>query len=230
MTVRGVSLDAGGVLQMPDADLVLGVLAPFEVNPSATDMRAAHYRAMSKSEGHSRAFDYNSWLRHYTEALGVPADRLDDATSQMRSAFEDGQAWSEVVPGAPEALRELAGRDLRLAIISNTVVGGAVARSLREAGLCQVDEGPGTCVDAVLDSSELGVSKPDPRIFRAALEAMGTTPEETVHVGDSLSADVRGAMGAGIRPIHFDPIHLCVDQSHQHLADLRDLGELLDRS
>lgn len=228
MNVRGICLDAGGVLQMPDSDLVLRVLAPLGFESSREDMRAAHYLAMGRSEGHATVFDYNLWLRHYTEALGVPEDRLDDATVRIRSAFEDGQAWSEVVPGAPEALRELASRKLRISIISNTVVGGAVVRSLREAGLCQVGEGPGTCVDAVLDSSELGMSKPDPRIFHAAMDAMGTTAEETVHMGDSLSADVRGASAAGIRPIHYDPMHLCTDRSHPHLADIRALGSLLD--
>ncbi len=54
--------------------------------------------------------------------------------------------------------------------------------------------------DSVLVSDEVGASKPDPRIFRAALEETSLEPYEVVHVGDS-QEDVKGAMAAGIQPI-----------------------------
>jgi FMN phosphatase YigB (HAD superfamily) len=54
--------------------------------------------------------------------------------------------------------------------------------------------------DSVTVSDEVGASKPDPRIFRAALEGTGLEPHEVVHVGDS-PEDVKGAMAAGIQPI-----------------------------
>jgi FMN phosphatase YigB (HAD superfamily) len=54
------------------------------------------------------------------------------------------------------------------------------------------------------DVGREGLEKPDPAIFRAALERAGVTPAEAIHVGDSPSADVHGAHAAGIRPILLD--------------------------
>jgi putative hydrolase of the HAD superfamily len=53
-------------------------------------------------------------------------------------------------------------------------------------------------VDAVVISAELGAAKPDPAIFRAALERLGATAGEAMHVGDSMEHDVAGARAAGL--------------------------------
>lgn len=46
--------------------------------------------------------------------------------------------------------------------------------------------------------------KPDPEPFDRALSALGVTPTETVHVGDSLRSDVAGARAAGVTPVWFE--------------------------
>jgi putative hydrolase of the HAD superfamily len=57
-------------------------------------------------------------------------------------------------------------------------------------------------VDAVVTSAELGVAKPDPAIFAHALElAGGVPPQDALHAGDDLAADVDGARAAGIEPV-----------------------------
>ena len=58
--------------------------------------------------------------------------------------------------------------------------------------------------DVVIDSHEVGVEKPDPRIFDFALEAAGCAPERAVYVGDIYRIDVVGARAAGIPAILFD--------------------------
>ena len=55
--------------------------------------------------------------------------------------------------------------------------------------------------DAILISGEVGVGKPDCRIFKLALEALTTSPSEAVMVGDSLTRDILGAQHAGLRGI-----------------------------
>jgi putative hydrolase of the HAD superfamily len=50
-------------------------------------------------------------------------------------------------------------------------------------------------------SRDLGVRKPNPRIFRHVLRELGVEPEEAVHVGDNIEADIEGAEGVGITPI-----------------------------
>lgn len=53
-------------------------------------------------------------------------------------------------------------------------------------------------------SEHAGCFKPDEAIFRYALERAGVEPHEAVHIGDSLEADVAGALGAGMRAVWFN--------------------------
>jgi FMN phosphatase YigB (HAD superfamily) len=47
------------------------------------------------------------------------------------------------------------------------------------------------------------MEKPDPRIFAWMAEALGVEAASVVHIGDSVAADVRGALGAGMRAIWY---------------------------
>lgn len=78
-------------------------------------------------------------------------------------------------------------------------------------------------VDALIVSEEVGASKPDPAIFRAALDAVGATPSEVVMIGDSWTADVLGARAAGIRPIWFNPLGLPAPDPGLDVAQMRAL-------
>jgi putative hydrolase of the HAD superfamily len=55
--------------------------------------------------------------------------------------------------------------------------------------------------DVVIDSSVFGTEKPDPAIFRAALEALDVAPEEALFVGDLYDVDVVGARAAGMEAV-----------------------------
>jgi putative hydrolase of the HAD superfamily len=59
--------------------------------------------------------------------------------------------------------------------------------------------------DAVLDSGKLGVEKPDPRIFEAALARFGVPASRSLHLGDTYATDVLGARAAGLRTALIDP-------------------------
>jgi FMN phosphatase YigB (HAD superfamily) len=52
-----------------------------------------------------------------------------------------------------------------------------------------------------VDSGVLGIEKPDPRIFQAALQALRVAPEEALYVGDLYEVDVLGAQSAGIEAV-----------------------------
>jgi 2-haloalkanoic acid dehalogenase type II len=54
---------------------------------------------------------------------------------------------------------------------------------------------------AVIISGEVGIAKPDPRIFAAAINKLGVQPEDVWHVGDSVETDVMGAKAAGLIPV-----------------------------
>jgi putative hydrolase of the HAD superfamily len=55
--------------------------------------------------------------------------------------------------------------------------------------------------DVMVDSTRVGVTKPDPRIFRHATDAIGVEPAHATFVGDSPSRDMAGARGLGMRHI-----------------------------
>lgn len=79
-------------------------------------------------------------------------------------------------------------------------------------------------VDGVIYSGEDGIHKPDPRIYRRALDIAGLAPESVIFIGDNPEWDVTAPRTLGMRSIHFDPRrrHTASDA-----ATVRELRELL---
>jgi putative hydrolase of the HAD superfamily len=91
--------------------------------------------------------------------------------------------------------------------------------------------GLGSFFKVMVDSHCVGVEKPDPAIFRVALERLGATPEKTVFIGDSLRRDREGARRMGMRFIWIAPQDIQAGQSERQaepaVADLRDVAKVL---
>jgi FMN phosphatase YigB (HAD superfamily) len=92
----------------------------------------------------------------------------------------------ELEPGAGEAVRRLQLRGLALCVVSNWDMG--LEEHLAHLGLHL----------PVVTSAEAGAPKPDPAIFRLALERLGVEPARALHVGDS-PEDEQGARAAGMQ-------------------------------
>ncbi|MFQ3181453.1 MAG: putative hydrolase of the HAD superfamily [Polaribacter sp.] len=58
--------------------------------------------------------------------------------------------------------------------------------------------------DQIITSESVGVKKPNSKVFEYALEIANAKKENSVMIGDSLEADIRGALGAGLRAIYCD--------------------------
>ncbi|MDE0187227.1 MAG: HAD family hydrolase [Candidatus Poribacteria bacterium] len=88
-------------------------------------------------------------------------------------------------------------------------------------------------LDVVIDSTVVGVWKPEPEIFRAALFALGISPHETIYVGDSYSHDVCGAKGVGMWTAWLvgGEEKVCPDPSivDVQLANIQDLERFLSQ-
>jgi len=150
-----------------------------------------------------------------------------DAATLDRAMQEEQEAWWQGIRVAADAvptLRALRKAGLRLGICSNAPYRPASMRDqLRHVGL--LDH-----VDAAVFSAEVGWRKPSPRIFAAALEALGAEHDTTVHVGDRLREDVDGAHAAGMRAVRLREHHddVAEDERADAVLDrLRDLPELL---
>jgi putative hydrolase of the HAD superfamily len=82
--------------------------------------------------------------------------------------------------------------------------------------------------DFVAASARVGYEKPHPEIFRHALREAGVAPEEAIHVGDHVDADVLGAQSAGISPVLIDRRERFTDADVPDGVPLiRSLSELL---
>src|SRR5258707_935413 len=84
---------------------------------------------------------------------------------------------------------------------------------------------------AIVISAELGIGKPDPRIFRSALDAFDVPSGDAVVVGDSLERDIEGARRAGIRSVWIDRAGTGTggDARIEKLSELRDAIVGLER-
>ena len=98
----------------------------------------------------------------------------------------------EPYPDAPAALQALRASGHRLVVVSNWDI--SLHEMLERTGLREL-------VDGALSSAEVGAAKPDPEIFRRALELSGCSAEGGLHAGDSVENDVAGALAAGLRPV-----------------------------
>jgi len=82
--------------------------------------------------------------------------------------------------------------------------------------------------DAV-SAREVGVSKPDPRIFAVALERTGLRPEQVLHVGDDPGHDVQGARAVGMPVAWYQPHERAWPHDDAPPLRLTHLRELCDR-
>jgi putative hydrolase of the HAD superfamily len=228
--IRAVFLDVGGVFHLPTEERMREALrgAGFELPPNV--LARAHYAGMA---GHDRIDgEYVELMGLYVEEmvrdLAVPAGQVVAAEAALLEAFTTPGAWAGHLRESIEQLPALVATGARVAIVSNA--DGTVEARLREEGICQVGPGPGIPVDAVIDSSAVGVRKPDPRIWEPALAATGATADTAIHVGDSLVTDVGGARAAGIRPIHFDPFRLCPLDEHEHADSMAAVVRIVRES
>ena len=229
VNITAILLDAGGVLIFPQPEAMLAPLRAAGLAPDLDLLERAHYRAMSVldvpgSPAPDRDTWWNSYLSDFITECGVTSADVTAVAAELAGIPSLG--WTHVGPGVPAGLRDLAAVGVPLGIVSNS--DGTVEAELRRLGVCQTGDGDGVPVGVVLDSQVVGVAKPDPEIFRIALDALGVTASENVlHVGDSLRYDVTGALAAGLRPVHLDPYGFCPAPSgHDHVTSLAAVLQL----
>jgi putative hydrolase of the HAD superfamily len=137
-------------------------------------------------------------FRRVFSALGAPLD--ERTVAAVAAAYRDGYLQARrATEGAADllaALRPHAG----IAIVTNNLF-DEQRDKLEYCGLAAF-------VDALVASEDVGVSKPDPKIFEIALERLRADKADAVMVGDSWQADIAGAHAAGIRAVWFNPQRL----------------------
>ena len=183
------------------ADFLRGERAVFEhvtANPHGVtpeEACALGTKLFSEAEHVRRSgYEVHEWplLRLKYESLGL---RFDLPLEELEIVLADAASPDAVMPGAEDMLANLRRLGIRTGVISNIGwSGNALSARLRRMF-------PGHAFEFILASSEYALRKPNPLLFRVALERAGLSASEVWYVGDSLSADVTGAQNAGLFPV-----------------------------
>jgi putative hydrolase of the HAD superfamily len=229
--VEAVLLDVGGIFHLPDHDIIVGACerGGFAVDRDRIDL--AHYRATTEFRvGYEGEMPWeqfwNAYIEEYATTLDVPASMRDEVLQHLHVEFSTAAIWRRIIPDSVEALRGLEQTGVRLGVVSNA--DGSVAARLREQEVLQVGPGLGVHVDCIIDSGEVGINKPDPRIFHLALEAMGIAADQAWYVGDMPAIDVVGARAAGMRVFVMDPYGVHADdRAFETVTSLHDVARLV---
>ena len=166
--------------------------------------------------------------RGYFTHLGVLPHDLERAIDAFALGLQSqaiSQLWRHLLPENIGAFHRIARAGFPVAIVTNN--DGTAEQQLVDFAIGQLGAGPLPRLAAIVDSTVFGIAKPDPAIFRPALDALGTDPSRTLYVGDTVHADVGGATAAGMTVVQLDPYDLHGDFDHARLPDVAALADLL---
>lgn len=161
-------------------------------DPSRFDAAVAGASGVLEAAGD--AYDaerYITYTRRIIELMGGTGPGVDRAAREIYEEWAEHHHFS-LYDDVPAALDAIAARGVRVGLISNS------HRCLLSFQAHFALDGR---IAAAVSSAVLGVMKPHPQIFRAALEKMQARAEESVMVGDSLTHDVLGARDVGMRGV-----------------------------
>ncbi len=152
-------------------------------------------------------------FRRLLRATHTPAS--ESLVAAMAAAYRDRYK---------EVRRPIRGAAALLAALKPRVLVGIVSNNLFDEQMEKLSVcGLQPFVDALIVSERVGVSKPHPAIFAAALEELRCAPDAVVMVGDSFAADIIGARAAMIGPIWFNPSRLTLPAGEEPVRQLQSL-------
>jgi HAD superfamily hydrolase (TIGR01509 family) len=202
-------LDAGNTVIFLDHDRLADILREatgFDVPARVLiDAEGEAKRRAETGDLHDVAWTHRalpgagSWGRNIATlalAAGLPVDRVGALLDHAWPDHLERNLYSKVPDGLVTALDDVRRRGVKVAIVSNS--------EGKLDGLF-VDLGIRGAFDLVVDSGLVGFEKPDPRIFRVALDHFGVPASRAFHLGDFYATDIVGARAAEIRCALVDP-------------------------
>jgi len=194
---RAILFDFGGTLDadgVPWKERFFCLFGEEGISVSRERFEPAFYAACDCLEG---AIGEDAGFRELVGrvASGL-AERLGEDPERLRRVGDRFAEDALARLSESAALLSRLSERYRLGIVSNFY--GNLGSVCREVGL-------EPSIGVAIDSTVVGCKKPDPRIFRAALDALGAAPEEAVFVGDSPTRDMAGARALGMRHVWLRP-------------------------
>lgn len=227
MTIRAVYFDVFGTL-MPYLSLPRAQILARRAGLAGLDISVARMEAALESLNQSgKAFamagqmggedvprDRPYWVRTFSnvlQAAGVAGDVTTYAVAMCDTFLltEDFYVDEETLP----TLRGLRARGYLVGAVSNAPKG--LAKTLQKFGILPE-------LTIAVGSQDIGIEKPDRRIFAYALAATGVAAAEAAYVGDEYMTDARAAQAAGM-------LGIFLDRGGQHpVTDVPRIGRLSD--
>ena len=192
-----------------------GTLAGFKPSRYEIQSQACDKFGISLTQqGVLRGYGQAEYERRIIRGSGIDVDleTAGEIWNTVRAIPYDMTIFEDVWP----VLEELRSRDICLGLLSN----------MNRSGSELLDEFLSKHMQFAVTSLELGVEKPNPLMFKKALEVACVSELEAVHVGDQIGSDVDGAENSGLRPILIDR-----DGNHSGFSRclrISNMGQLLD--
>jgi HAD superfamily hydrolase (TIGR01509 family) len=168
------------------------------------EVRTVIYRICNKHPNQS----VDEFLSRFDLAVNTSGSQT--LRDSINKAWLESVSQAKLEPGAWQILDELRTANMKLALVSNTppttqyILDNLELRSR---------------FDTIVFSCDVGYLKPDPRIFKIALDKLGVSPEETVLVGDKIRTDILGGAILGMRSILLEPRLRCVVENGQNYVN-----------
>lgn len=174
----------------------------------------ARYRGLRTEVIHSgKEVDAVEGVRRIAEQLALSLEPGIIETT-VHDLMREAMQHATPVPGAIEAVREIASCGIPVGVISSAVYHPFLEWTLQSFGIADV-------LAFVVTSASSGHYKSNPEIYRYAMKIVGADPSATVHVGDSPKWDVWGAQQAGMAAVWFSNgvTGSFVDRDHESEPD-----------
>ena len=203
-TPRAVLWDFGGVI----------LSSPFEafnLYEAEIGLPKDFIRSLNARNG-----DTNAWARMERSEVSLEGFvELFEEEARQQGHTLDGwrilQSLSgDIRPQMVEALRRCS-RAFRVACITNNMKHGEGPGMARSADTAQAVAEIMTLFEHVVESSKLGLRKPDPRIYRHACDLLGVQPEECIYL-DDLGINLKPARALGMRTIKVGDPDVAIDE------------------
>ncbi|HYE94183.1 MAG TPA: HAD family hydrolase [Terriglobales bacterium] len=207
MSVRAVLFDAGHTLLECDYGALAAAIASQGHAVSVAAVTEAERRARARLDAEQAAQPTRArtgagrYLHYLLEQLGITGEAERAAVTAWRRGFNlPIGLCHRADPHAVPALERLRRAGVVTGVISNS--NGSVRTALERAGLLPY-------LDFVIDSTVVGIAKPDPRVFHLGLTEAKVDAADAVYVGDSYHVDVLGSRAVGMDAVLFDPGDVC---------------------
>jgi putative hydrolase of the HAD superfamily len=217
---RFVFFDVGNTLLFPNRARILEPL-PVEKHPTLSSWQALERRTKHEFDhGLSKGkVDHSFWWTFHTHLL-QQIDSFDETVrDKLVKNTQSSSNWDQILPGTREALDRIR-QKYPLAVISNS--DGNIHAVLSRCGI-------GDCFATITDSGTIGLEKPHPDVFAAALRSMNADPAGSLYIGDVYSVDYVGARNAGMQAVLFDVAGAYRDKEFARVESLIQLESFLQQ-